>query len=440
MGIFYANEARIIEFQKLLRADQTTLSTLQRKVSEVKENLRDQKGLGLGEVKMRIGNLSTAISNMSYRIRTYDTFLQKVIENTRDAENQNTKILMDKDSSVPKNSLDSLINGTFPQLRDLQKWILQNRIIHGSDPLGSNKLFDQVINGNDLEAFLIALPKYWEIPLKNIKAFFTGKGDYVTEYVEDSIMKTLESYSHKVPKYSEDEALTLAKDIWKEATDIHSGRLEKLLGEEKYKDSEWCKYLKKYKKVLKGYDWSKFTVNQIANLVTDYENSIRVLKSLKNMVDEGSTTEKAIDSLMGRYENKVCGVLEDIGEKFFNKGADKLLDAIVVPEIRAGLDIIFSATGMSKNSDNLIEAMALEIQGADIYSGYSKLKSKIVRGEATEQECNDFINTFEYLKEHKIGQYKILQEITKNSNIRSQIDEEIKKLKSYGNELISYKK
>ena len=110
MGIFYADETQLIEFQKQFRKNQSALSTLQRRISDVRENLKDQKGLGLGEVKMRIGNLSTAISNMSYRMRTYDTFLQKVVENTRDAENQNTNTLQGLDFPY-KESLNAAVVG-----------------------------------------------------------------------------------------------------------------------------------------------------------------------------------------------------------------------------------------------------------------------------------------------------------------------------------------
>lgn len=93
MGNFYANDIKIEEFQKTVQSSRADLSELRGRISEVKEMLKDQKGLGLGTVKMHIGTLSTTTSKYAQKLDADRKFFQSITRNIQETEKTNERLL-----------------------------------------------------------------------------------------------------------------------------------------------------------------------------------------------------------------------------------------------------------------------------------------------------------------------------------------------------------
>lgn len=93
MRAFYINNIYLEEFRHILRRSGMELSRQHSKISEVQEMLKDQKGLGLGEIKMRLGELSVKMAGIPFNLNGDDRFLKILLENTQETEEENKKIL-----------------------------------------------------------------------------------------------------------------------------------------------------------------------------------------------------------------------------------------------------------------------------------------------------------------------------------------------------------
>lgn len=317
---------------------------------------------------------------------------------------------------------------------ELIQWLIANnktRAHHGLYP--GDPLYDLICQGDPglAELLAIALPNMSEVISKKVIASASG-GDYLTKELEENIARVLESYLEQPMKYQEGDFTDVAKLVSELGLEGAKNNLIADMGAEAFENSLWADFFEGMDVADAAIDWGIFSVEQIDKFMTDYTNNINVLETLKGVMGEDAAAAAAIDNLMDRYRHTAYSVVEDTGQKLVEGSLDAVATAAGVP-LKPVLDLVFKVTGVDAYGDNMADLMSLQIQHNDVYQGYVELMERCISpdGGATAQDYLDLETSFNYLKNSRIQQYEILQDMAKDPDTAAKIAAEIDKLKNY---------
>ena len=431
MGTFYFKSSSLEELCSKVWGCESSLKALSEEIKRISDSLDTQRGMGIEEIRQQIRALSTQTLNLSgsmgdtaYFLKKVDTYVQEAEQKSiKDLEGENTS---NSEQPQQQNAIQSLIN-----------WIIEEN--KNGNPFLDLSYYNKIIgevNGWDLLA--IGLTQN-ELIGKGLIANVSG--GLTVRLIEESIAATLSQYAAVPMEFDEGAFLELAKSLQDMGMEWTEEWADFLLSQDEFKDLEWCKTFKEYAGMLdiadKAFDFSRFTAEQMAKYLVDYEQSLAVLNNLKSNTPAGTQTAQAIDNLINKYNDIWFSVVEDSASEGINYGVDILKGAAGGGALVATLDAVYKVTGLNDYAENLLKAEALQIQHSDIYNGFSELKMRIARGEAgiesraSDAEYQKFSEMFDYLKENKIQEYQLLKELTNDRSLQTKLDQEIENMKNY---------
>lgn len=431
-----------------------TRNALQTTVNQLDWDIKFE--VDINNIAKRLGSKMEACMTA---LKSYQVYITEAVKEYQKLNNQ---------EAIP------FSNGVMTK-KEFVKWAVENSKsgaivgLREGDPL-----YDKVLKGGiELdETLAMALPNSNELLAQEL----IGMGIYGQEWggnhsikiMEKNIERILSSYLDqgmimKMNQYAEErmgdykEAAGILHQLKNVEADVAKEILEQKLDPKVFKNSGLDDFFKAYEKIGKVIDWGKFSVEQITKFLADYDSSMQVLKSLKDVVGNSTASTMAIDNLIDRYNCTVFSIVEDTGIKITETMIDTLANAAGVP-LQAGLQLGYMVTGMDSYGDNVAALLAMQAQHNEIHAGYVELQTKCINAcvNGTEVSPEDYLKletTFNYLKNSKIQQYEILKDLAVansdavqrylrggafalfgdavDSNVVQQIEQEIEKLKNY---------
>lgn len=259
---------------------------------------------------------------------------------------------------------------------------------------------------------------------------FSGIEDLMSNNTnaENVIKMTLSEIIKEIPcgKASDYDAgiLQLLKDAIASGVDIYSdvgglgSTIRNYSSVYKTLDDVLLDYSKNYHSKVSGiFDWSVFTVEELAYILTDYKRNVEYINAFENgLRDSGmlnTATENAIDLLRTEYTNKFIGVALDLRDECLEYGTITSLSVALGSGVGVGKlawDVLFGITGVNSQGEDLKVFYGIYcIDNALNKAVYNKMTYDKPN---TASEISEFRSLWEMTRAEKITGYKAMRGIT----------------------------